>query len=80
MNGLKVVLVGDGAVGKTCFLISLTTNSFPSEYVPTIFDNYGSTLMRNGKAYQMSYWDTGESRSHCAPRLLEFACLSTGRH
>ena len=50
--------MGDGAVGKTRLLISYTTNKFPSECVPPVFDNYAVTVMTGGEPCTLGLFDT----------------------
>lgn len=47
MRKIKCVIVGDKAVGKTSLAVSYSNDSFPSEYVPTAYDNYNGKSLVN---------------------------------
>ena len=52
----KLVIVGDGACGKTCLLIVFSKDQFPEVYVPTVFENYVADIEVDGKQVRLLDW------------------------
>jgi len=45
----KLVIVGDGACGKTCLLVMFSRDEFPESYIPTVFEVSVADLTVNGR-------------------------------
>ncbi|KAL6043482.1 putative RHO1 - GTP-binding protein of the rho subfamily of ras-like proteins [Balamuthia mandrillaris] len=73
-KGIKLVVVGDGAVGKTCLLLSYAQNRPPAtdEYIPTIFENYVVCLTAGDDIIELSLWDTAGQEEYDRLRPLSY--------
>jgi len=69
----KLVIVGDGACGKTSLLCVFAIGEFPREYQPTIFDNYVAEIRLDGKAVQLALWDTAGQEEYERLRPLSYS-------
>jgi len=70
---IKITVVGNSSVGKTCMLLSYATNSFPTEYVPTVFDNYNTKVVVEGTPVDLVLFDTAGDAEYDSIRPLNYA-------
>jgi Ras-related C3 botulinum toxin substrate 1 len=68
----KVVVVGDGAVGKTCLLAAYSGKPFDPAYVPTIFENYTTEVTFGDKVIRLSLWDTAGQEEYDRIRIMSY--------
>eukprot|EP00092_Neocalanus_flemingeri_P015465 GFUD01016742.1.p2 GENE.GFUD01016742.1~~GFUD01016742.1.p2 ORF type:complete len:201 (-),score=78.80 GFUD01016742.1:33-614(-) len=81
---IKVVVVGDGAVGKTAMMMSFMTSKIPTDYQPTVVDTFSVDITVEGEEYTLDIFDTAGQDEFNRIRSQSFAgtnvflaCFST---
>jgi len=69
---VKLVVVGDGAVGKTSLLLRYATGNFPTDYLPTVFENYTAKMSRENEVILLHLWDTAGQEDYDRLRPLSY--------
>ncbi|KAL3852977.1 hypothetical protein ACJMK2_016575 [Sinanodonta woodiana] len=83
----KLVIVGDGACGKTSLLIKFSKDKFLDVYIPTVFETDVTDIELDGKQVQLALWDTAGQEEYDRLRPLSYPhtdviliCFSVDNH
>jgi Ras family protein U len=68
---ITCVIIGDCGVGKSSLVVSYTTNDFPTQYVPTAFDNYSVDVSVGTRLVHFDICDTGGKVNNTYIRMKE---------
>ncbi|GAU94182.1 hypothetical protein RvY_06007 [Ramazzottius varieornatus] len=68
----KLIVVGDGACGKTCLLYRFAKDDFLTEYVPTVFESMAASLEVDGSIMELILWDTAGQEEFDRLRPLSY--------
>jgi Ras-related C3 botulinum toxin substrate 1 len=76
MQRIKLVMsTGDVAVGKTCLAIRYTTNTYPEDFVPSVYDSYNANVIVDGQFINLDIWDTAAGEDY--DRLTQLSNTQT---
>jgi Ras-related C3 botulinum toxin substrate 1 len=68
----RLVVVGDGFCGKTSLMYAYAHNAVPSDYVPTVFDNFTKLTTYGSAPVQLQLWDTAGQEEYARIRPLSY--------
>mmetsp|Transcript_18382 Transcript_18382/g.71014 ORF Transcript_18382/g.71014 Transcript_18382/m.71014 type:complete len:201 (+) Transcript_18382:241-843(+) len=68
MTMFKIVVLGDGGVGKSCVTIQFTQNHFVREYDPTIENSYRKQITLDEESYMLDILDTAGQEEYSVMR------------
>ncbi|KXS19010.1 ras-like GTP-binding protein Rho1 [Gonapodya prolifera JEL478] len=68
----KLVVVGDGACGKTSLLMRFHEGRFPDHYIPTVFENRVTDLLVDSRRVELALWDTAGQEQFDHLRSLSY--------
>ena len=72
LKELKVVLVGDTAVGKSCLITNYLKNTFNEDYEPTVLDVFKGTKNVNKKQVEVEIHDTSGDEHLGVSRKVQY--------